>query len=70
MKVKDLKPGCGINHPKYGYLQYHGLVTKHPFTDKPVIPHRYLFWQPVDEHGNTTPDVVLTDGEEVVELID
>jgi hypothetical protein len=64
MKVKDLKPGCGINHSKYGYLQYHGLVTKHPFTDKPVI------WQPVDENGNTTPDVVLTDGEEVVELID
>jgi hypothetical protein len=27
-------------------------------------------WLPVDEDGNTLPDVVLTNGNEIVELVD
>lgn len=68
-KVKLLKEGNGINHPKYGYMQYHGLATN-PYTDEPKIPHRYVFWLPVDENGRTLPEVVLTNGNEIVEIVD
>jgi hypothetical protein len=70
IKVKDLKHGYGINHSKHGYLQYRGLATKNPYTDEPKIPHTYIFWLPIDENGNTLPDVLLTNGNEIVELID
>lgn len=70
IKVKDLKRGYGVNHKQHGYIQYRGLATKHPYTDEPKVPHRYIFWLPVDEDGNTLPDVVLTNGNEIVELID
>jgi hypothetical protein len=68
--VKNLKVGYGVNHKEHGYIQYRGLATKNPYTDQPIIPHRYVFWLPVDENGNTLPDLVLTDGNEVVELVD
>ena len=70
IKVKDLKRGYGVNHKQHGYIQYRGLATKHPYTDEPKVPHRYIFWSPVDEDGNTLPDVVLTNGNEIVELVD
>lgn len=70
IRVKDLKRGYGVNHSKHGYLQYRGLATKHPYTDEPKVPHRYVFWLLVDEDGNILPDVVLTNGNEIVELID
>jgi hypothetical protein len=70
IKVKDLKCGNGVNHKQYGYMQYRGLATKHPYTNEPKFPHSYIFWLPVDEDGNTLPDVVLTNGNEIVEIID
>ena len=70
IKVKDLKHGYGINHKKHGYLQYRGLETTHPYTDEPKVPHIYVFWLPIDENGNTLPDVFLTNGNEIVELVD
>ena len=70
IKVKQLKNGDGVNHSKHGYIQYRGLEPRHPFTKEPRIPHRYIFWLPLDENGNTLPDVVLTDGNEIVELVD
>jgi len=70
MQVQQLKKGYGINHPKYGYLQYRGLVTRHAFTDEPKVPHEYLFWQTVDENGNNQPDVKLTNGKLLVEVSD
>ena len=70
IKVKELKKGYGINHPRYGYLQYRGLVTRHAFTDEPKEPHQYLFWQCVDEDGNTQTDVILTNENHKFELID
>ena len=70
MKIKDLKEGYGITHSKYGYMQYRGLVTKNPFTNEPKIPHQYLFWLPVDINGKDQPDIILTNGNEVVILED
>ena len=45
IKVKDLKRGYGVNHKQYGYIQNRGLATKHPYTDEPKVPHRYIFWR-------------------------
>ncbi len=70
VKVENLKKGYGINHPEHGYLQYRGLVTKHPFTEEPKTPHQYLFWQPVDEKGNNQPDIIELNSNLLVELID
>lgn len=70
MKVKNLKVGYCINHKQYGYMQFRGLATKHPYTDEPKVPHRYIFWLPIDEDGNTLPDVVLTNGNESVEVVE
>jgi hypothetical protein len=70
IQVQHLKKGNTIEHPKYGCLQYRGLVSRHPFTDEPKVPHQYLFWQTIDEDGRTQPDVVLTNGELMVEVSD
>lgn len=70
IKLKHLKVGYGVNHNEHGYLQYRGLATKHPYTDEFKIPHSYVFWRPVGESGKLFPDVVLTNGNEVVELVD
>ena len=51
LELKDLKRGYGVNHKQHGYIQYRGLATKHPYTDEPKVPHRYIFWSPVDEDG-------------------
>jgi hypothetical protein len=69
-KVKELKKGWYINHPKYGNIQYRGLATKHPYTEEPKLPHLHIFWQCVDEDGNTQPDVVETNGNLIVEVTD
>jgi len=69
-KVKDLKKGWFVNHTKYGNLQYRGLVTKNPFTDEPKVPHLYLFWQGVDEDGNTQEDIVISNGNMILEVTD
>lgn len=68
--IKHLKRGYGINHPDYGHLQYRGLVTRNPFTNEVKVPHEYLFWQVVNEDGKTKPDVILTDGNFLVEVSD
>lgn len=70
LQVRQLKKGYGINHPEHGYLQYRGLVTRHPFTDEPKVPHQYLFWRTPDKDGNLQPDVVLTNGNLIVEVSD
>lgn len=70
LQVQQLKKGYGINHPKHGYLQYRGLVSRHAFTDEPKVPHQYLFWKTVDEDGNNQPDVILTNGKLLVEVSD
>jgi hypothetical protein len=69
-KVKELKKGWYVNHPKYGNIQYRGLATKHPYTEKPKVPHLHIFWQCVDEDGNTQPDVVETNGNLILEVTD
>lgn len=69
-KVKELKKGWCVNHPKYGNIQYRGLATKHPYTEEPKMPHLHIFWQCIDEDGNTQPDVVETDGNLIVEVTD
>lgn len=70
IKIKELKCGYGVNHKQLGYIQYRGLATKHPYTNEPIVPHRYIFWLAVDENGNTLPEVVLFNGNEIVELVD
>jgi len=44
VKVKELKKGWCVNHPKYGYIQYRGLAPKHPYTEEPKVPHLHIFW--------------------------
>ena len=68
LQIKELKKGYGIYLKKYGYLQYEGLVKKNEFTDEPKVPHQYLFNQGVDENGNEQLDIILTDGELLVEV--
>jgi hypothetical protein len=70
IKVCELKKGYGVNHSKYGYLQYRGLATKNPFTKVPKIPNEYIFWPPVDQNGNTVADIVIKNGNKVVELVE
>lgn len=70
IKVKQLKKGWFINHPKYGTIQYHGLVTKHPYTEEPKIPHQHIFWQCVDINGNTQSDVIELNENLIVEVTD
>ena len=70
IKVSQLKNGNGVNHPEYGYIQYRGLVTESPFSDKPKYPLQYLFWLPVDESGKSRPDIIIMDGNQFVELVD
>jgi len=69
-KVKDLKKGWCVNHPKFGNVQYRGLATKHPYTDAPKIPYTHVFWQSIDEGGNAQPDVLELNGNLVVEITD
>ena len=69
-KVKELKKGWYVNHPDYGNIQYRGLETKHPYTEDPKLPHLYIFWQCVDENGNTRPDVKEKNGRLLVEVTD
>ena len=68
IKIKDLKVGAEVGHPKYGTLQYMGKATKHPYTRQLQTPTKYIFWQGVDENGNNQPDIVIKDGDEQVEL--
>jgi hypothetical protein len=68
VKIKELKPGYYVSHKKWGYLQYRGIVTRNPFTEEPKTPYRYLFFSPIDSDGNEQPDVVLTDGDEIVSI--
>ena len=70
IQVKELKKGYGINHVKHGYLQYRGLVTRHNFTDEPKVPHQYLFWKCADVEGNDQSDVILSDGNLLVQVVD
>lgn len=70
IKIKYLKSGYGVNHSKYGYIQYRGLATKHPYTNEPKTPHQYIFWPPIDENGYTLPDIIISNGNDIVELID
>lgn len=70
VKVKELKKGWSVNHPIYGNIQYRGLATKHPYTEEPKLPHLHIFWQCVDEDGNTQPDVKETNGNLIVEVTD
>lgn len=58
-RIKDLKPGYGVNHPEHGYLQYRGEHNG-----------KHIFWLPVDENGNTRPEVVIKDGTQFVELVE
>lgn len=70
LKVKELKKGWCVNHPKYGNIQYRGLATKHPYTEVTKVPHEHIFWQCVDEDGNMQPDVKLMDGNIILEVTD
>ena len=67
--IKELKKGHGVNHPKFGYMQYRGLVTRHAFTTEPKIPHEYLFWLPADDKG-VIKDKVFKDGQVIVEVLE
>lgn len=69
LKIKELKKGYCVNHPKYGYVQYYGIATKHPYTEEPKIPHLHIFWQCVDEDGNTK-QVNESNENLIVEVID
>lgn len=70
VKIKQLKRGYGVNHPAHGYIQFRGLATKNPFTEEIKVPYQYIFLPPIDENGNTRPDIILDNGDETVELID
>ena len=70
VKIKSIKRGWYVNHPKYGNLSYRGLITKSPYSDTPKVPHQYLFWQSTDENGNERPDIIELDGNIDVEVTD
>ena len=68
-KVKNLKIGYVVNHKQHGCIYYRGLATKHPYTNEPKVPHEYIFWLPANIDGKIL-DVVLTNGNEIVEIDD
>lgn len=70
IKISDLKPGTGINHPTFGYLRYYGKARLHPFTTIEKDPAEYIFIWPVDERGYTRPDIVIKNGDQLVEIVE
>jgi len=69
-QIKNLKVGCGVNHPIHGYMLYRGLATINPYSDKVAIPHKYIFWLSINEYGHSPVDLVISNGNDYVEVVD
>ncbi len=67
--IRNLQIGQGINYHPYGYMQFMGLVKK-SFSNDPIEPHAFRFNRGVDKYGKLRNDVILTNGDKFVQLID